>query len=212
MSARTAIRGLARAAAWATLAAGTLGAVRQATEARDRRSGRRPPLGPAEVSDAGGPASTLPAGTSIADRLAAWIPARPRTALGRAAATAWAAPLSAVGLSVALVSGARPAWDHERGCLVATGVGGVSGTALRTVGAAANTIGAVVLVRGDAPGPALLDHESVHVRQAERLGPLLPFAYAWAGARYGYAENPLERAARVGAHRLGSLRRSRGAG
>ena len=39
----------------------------------------------------------------------------------------------------------------------------------------------------------------MHVRQAERLGPLLPLLYAWFSARYGYRENPLERGARAGA-------------
>jgi hypothetical protein len=82
---------------------------------------------------------------------------------------------------------------------VALGVGGPSGLALRSVGADANAIGAVVLCRQPDPPRFLLAHEVVHVRQAERLGPLLLVGYLWLAARYGYRDHPLERAARVGA-------------
>jgi hypothetical protein len=150
--------------------------------------------------------------TGIAHRVATWVPEAPRTPAGRLLAATWAAPLTAVGFLVALASGAVPRWDAERHCFVATGVGGASGFALGAVGAAANTIGTVVLARGDAPGATLLDHEAVHARQAERLGPLLPVAYAWSGARYGYARNPLERSARLGAARTERLRTAGRAG
>lgn len=83
--------------------------------------------------------------------------------------------------------------------MIATGVGGPSGIALRLVGAGANTVGQVVLCRSDAPSAALLDHEAVHVRQGERLGPFLVPAYLWLNALHGYRDNPLEHAARRGA-------------
>jgi hypothetical protein len=186
---------LARAAWTATLAAGAVGVVRQRLEAGRVRRGEIPPDGP----DGSRP-PLRPHAAPLA-RLAGWVPGPPRTTVGRAAASAWAAPLTLVGLAVALASGARPRWDPARRCLVATGVGGASAAALRVVGAGANTIGQVVLCRSDAPSPALLDHESVHVRQAERLGPLLVPAYLWLNAIHGYRDNPLEHAARLGARR-----------
>lgn len=184
---------LLRAAGWATLLAGLVGVVRQREEARAVRSGELLADGPAG-------ARLLP--PTLPDpvlRLARWVPAAPRSVAGRLAAAAWSAPLTALGLAVALASGVRPRWDGERRCLVATGVGGVSSVALRTVGAGANTVGQVVLCREPAPSPALLDHEAVHVRQAERLGPALVPVYLWANALLGYRNNPLEHAARRGA-------------
>jgi hypothetical protein len=189
-----------------TLVAGCVAVLRQAGEARAVRAGLRPPTGPVGTPEPAGRTGPL------ARRVAAWVPARPSTPLGRAAAACWAAPLTAVGFAVALAGGRVPRRDTERDCWVAVGVGGPSRTVLGAVGAAANTIGRVVVVRGPGAGPALLDHEAVHVRQAERLGPLLPVAYAWLGARYGYADNPLERAARTGARRADALRRARAAG
>jgi hypothetical protein len=124
------------------------------------------------------------------------------------ATTLWSAPLSAVGLAVALASGARPQWDAARRCFVATGVGGASGAALRLVGAGANTVGQVVLCRSDTPSDALLDHEAVHVRQAERLGLLLVPTYLWCNAIRGYRDNPLEHAARRGAREARARRTS----
>jgi hypothetical protein len=120
------------------------------------------------------------------------------------AATIWAAPLTVVGLAVATVSGARPRWDASRRCLIATSVGGPSAAALRLVGAGANTVGQVVLCRSADPSAALLDHEAVHVRQAERLGPLLVPLYLWLNALHGYRDNPLEHAARRGARQAGA--------
>ena len=180
--------------AWgATLAAGAVGVLRQRSEARRVRQGELVPDGPD-----GARAPTRPH-RPLAALAAAWVPSAPRTLTGQLAATAWAAPLTAVGLGVALLSGARPRWDTARRCLVATGVGGPSGAALRVVGAGANTVGQVVLCREGRPSAALLDHEAVHVRQAERLGPLLVPAYLWWNALHGYRDNPLEHAARRGA-------------
>jgi hypothetical protein len=177
----------------ATLLAGVVGVVRQRSEARRVRSGELEPDGP---DGDRAPRSPYRPAAAV---LAGWVPAPPRTLLGQWAATLWSAPLTAIGLTVALASGARPRWDADRRCLVATGVGGPSGAALRLVGAGANTIGQVVLCRSDTPSRALLDHEAVHVRQAERLGPLLVPAYLWGNALHGYRDNPLEHAARRGA-------------
>ena len=177
----------------ATLVAGAVGVIRQRSEAQRVRRGELPPDGP----DGDRP-PTRRHGT-VAASIAAWVPAPPRTLMGQLAATVWSAPLTLVGLAAATLSGARLRWDPSRRCLVATSVGGLSGLALRMVGAGANTIGQVVLCMGALPSQALLDHEAVHVRQAERLGPLLIPAYLWLNAIHGYRDNPLEHAARRGA-------------
>jgi hypothetical protein len=184
---------LLRALWTVTLLAGAVGVVRQRSEARRVRTGDLEPDGP------DGDRPPDPTYHPVTALLAGWVPAPPRTLAGQWAATLWSAPLTAVGLAVATASGARPRWDADRRCLVATGVGGPSSAALRLVGAGANTIGQVVLCRSDAPSRALLDHEAVHVRQAERLGPLLVPLYLWCNALRGYRDNPLEHAARRGA-------------
>jgi hypothetical protein len=184
-----------RVAGWATIVAGVVGVARQRAEAQRVRRGELPPA--ARVVD------DVPqrAYGAISERLATWVPAPPRTAAGRLAGVVWASPLTLVGATVALLSGRVPRWDPTLRCLVARDVGGPSRLALRSVGAQANAIGHVVLARGSTPAPALLAHEAVHVRQAERLGPLLVPAYLWLGARHGYRDHPLERAARLGARR-----------
>lgn len=184
----------------ATLLAGAVGVVRQRSEAQRVRRGELAPDGPD-----GDRTPVVPHGT-VAASIAAWVPAPPGTLVGQVAAIAWSAPLTLVGLATATLSGVRPRWDGSRGCLVATGVGGPSGMALRVVGAGANTIGQIVLCTSDTPSEALLDHEAVHVRQAERLGPLLVPAYLWLNALHGYRDNPLEHAARRGARATGAAR------
>ena len=179
----------------ATIVAGAVGVVRQRSEAQRVRRGELAPDGPD-----GDRAPTTPH-RSAAATIARWVPTPPRTLVGQLAATVWSAPLTLVGLAAATLSGARPRWDASRRCLIATGVGGPSGVALRIVGAGANTIGQVVLCTSGSPSEALLDHEAVHVRQAERLGPLLVPAYLWLNALHGYRDNPLEHAARLGARR-----------
>jgi hypothetical protein len=179
----------------ATLAAGLVGLVRQRREAAEVRRGERPPPGTA-IDDP----PRRPYGV-VSRRLATWVPAPPRTPVGRVAAAVWAAPLTVVGATVALVSGRVPQWEPDLGCFVTRQVGGASRLALGSVGAHANAIGHVVLAVGDEPSPALLAHEAVHVRQAERLGPLLFPLYVWLGAVHGYRDHPLERAARRGARR-----------
>jgi len=174
-----------------TLVAGAVGIVRQ------RREARRP-AGPSGTAGADRPA--------VLERLATWVPERPRTTTGRTIAALWSSPLTVVGLAFASLAGARPRWDETHGCLIATGVGGASRRALTFVGADANTIGQVVLSRVERPSAGLVAHEAVHVRQAERLGPLLVPLYAVLGALRGYRENPLERAARLGAGRSTTVR------
>lgn len=180
---------------WVAAAAATIavaGTARRLHEVRQTRRGRMAPLGPATRTLAGrqGP---------VAARVDTWEPAPPRTQAGRILTAMWAGPLTTVGGLLALAGGARATWDPQRGCWVATGVGGPSGVLLRALGLHANAIGQVVVVRTPHASARLLDHEVVHVRQTERLGPLLPLLYGWFSARYGYRENPLERGARHGA-------------
>lgn len=190
------VRRLAAAVTVATLAAGLVGVARQRGEAeRVRRGELRPASAAADIPPAREPGR-------LGARVAAWAPQRPRTPLGRVLAAAWAAPLTAVGLALAVLAGRRPRWDPTHGCLVVDGMRGPSALALRAVGADANTIGQIVLSRHPRPPEVLLAHEAVHVRQSERLGPLLFPAYVWLGARYGYRDHPLERSARAGARRV----------
>jgi hypothetical protein len=187
------IRAGLRAFAVLTLLAGAVGVVRHRRDTMRVRRGELPPASAAADLPPARPAGPL------AERLATWVPSAPTTDVGRIAAAMWAAPLTLPGVAIALLSGARPRWSPTHHCLVALGVGGPSGLALRIVGADANAIGAVVLCRRLDPPSSLLAHEVVHVRQAERLGPLLLVAYLWLAARYGYRDHPLERAARAGA-------------
>jgi hypothetical protein len=192
------IRRLAWTFLLATIAAGLVGAVRQRREVAQVRRGARP-----RFADGLGPEVDGP----LARRLATWVPPPPRTPIGRAAAMVWAAPLTVVGLLMAAAAGRRPRWSPEHRCWVVDAVRGPSGVALRTVGAEANAIGQIVLSRSGTSTPSLLAHEAVHVRQAERLGPLLFPLYLWLGARFGYRDHPLERAARLGARRAAATPR-----
>jgi hypothetical protein len=187
------IRRLAWAFLLATIGAGLVGAVRQRREVAQVRRGVRP-----RFTD-GAPAADRDG--RLVERLATWVPDAPRSLLGRAVAAIWAAPLTVVGLLMAAAAGRPPRWSAEHRCWIVEAVRGPSGVALRAVGAEANAIGQVVLSRSVTSTPALLAHEAVHVRQAERFGPLLFPLYLWLGARYGYRDHPLERAARLGARR-----------
>lgn len=189
------IRRLCNLAVLATLAAGMVATIRQRGEARAVRRGTL------ERATAASEIDPVAGYGPLAARLAVWVPKAPTTPLGRAATRVWAGPMTLVGLALALLSGAVPHWDPSRNCFVTRGVRGPSSRALRAVGADANAVGQVVLARGMSPPTTLLAHEAVHVRQAERLGPLLIVVYAWLGARYGYRDHPLERAARLGARR-----------
>lgn len=181
---------LARTALVATLTAGAVAVARQRRESVQVRRGELTPH--AQVVDDPPRRPYGPVGAWFA----AWQPAPPRHRLTRVLTVLWAAPLSAVGLVVAGLSGRRPRYEPAHGCLVARGVGGMSRRMLGAVGAHANAVGHVVLSRVPDPSAALLAHEALHVRQAERLGPLLLPTYAWLGAWYGYRDHPLERAAR----------------
>ena len=180
----------------ATLGAGLVGVLRQRAESQAIRRGVL------ERATAASEVAPVARYGPLARRLAVWVPDPPATIPGRIAAGVWAGPLTAVGMAIAVVSGARPRWDPALRCFVTRGVRGPSAHALRAVGADANAIGQVVLSRGGEPQPVLLAHEAVHVRQAERLGPMLFVLYVWLGARYGYRDHPLERAARLGARRV----------
>lgn len=180
-----------RAAFAVLLGAGLVGLVRQRREVGAIRRGE---LQPAHADTELAP----PLGAStLADRFATWTPEPPRTPLGRAFSMVWAAPLSMAGLVLGVVGRGRPRWSERFGCLVFEGVRGPSGRALEAVGAGANALGHVVLSRYAETPEVLLAHEAAHVRQAERLGPLLIPVYVLWQARYGYRQNPVERAARL---------------
>jgi hypothetical protein len=128
----------------------------------------------------------------VVTALAAWAPARPASAIGRIAGYAWAAPLTAVGLALGALSASRPV--ARDGVLVFSEVGGLGARMLRWRGFAAATLGHAVIAAHH-PTDQLFRHELVHVRQAERWGPLLVPLYLAGLLRYGYRRNPFERAA-----------------
>ena len=124
--------------------------------------------------------------------------------LGRVVRYLWAAPISFVGIAIAIA-----AWPRAQVALV-DGVIEVQGPwlgwALRHLvplrgGAAAITFGHVVLARDQASLDFTRSHERVHVRQYERWGALFVPAYLtaglWAALRGGHAyfDNPFEREA-----------------
>lgn len=140
---------------------------------------------------------------NVEERLARWVPDRPRTDVGRIAAAAWAAPATLLGFCVASAAGGHRRWEPTIGVwLVEDGTGPVA-DAQRALGWIANTIGYVVIGRDGSLPPRTLAHESVHVRQHERFGPLLLPVYLWYLVRRGYRDHPLERAARRAASRAG---------
>ncbi len=132
------------------------------------------------------------------------MPFRSRPRLARAVACLWAAPASAIGLAIALVT-----CRHGQLALV-DGVIEVHGPWLRWAlrhlvplrgGASAITFGHVVLARDQASLDSTRGHERVHVRQYERWGLLFVPAYLtaglWAALRGGhpYFDNRFEREA-----------------
>jgi hypothetical protein len=156
------------------------------------------PEGPGRLGTVGGNPQVLgPAwepGSLAA--LAGWVPGAPGSAFVRAAAYAWAAPLTLAGLVLGAASGARPV--VRDGVLLFPGARGPVGALLRVQGYAATTLGHAVIATRD-PDPALMAHELVHVRQAERLGVFFAPVYGLLWLVYGYGRHPLERAARRGA-------------
>lgn len=125
--------------------------------------------------------------------LAAWQPTPSPGRVGRAVAYLWASPLTAVGLVAGLAAGVAPV--RRGGVIVFANAGGITGAVLRGCGFDAGAFGHVVVAVGH-PDDELMAHELAHVRQAERLGPLMGPLYLGLLAVYGYARHPLERAAR----------------
>ena len=189
------IRKLLAVAGYATLAAGLVGVARQRAEAQAIRRGE---LSPASAASDVPPRARY---GPVARWLATYVPDLPSSTLGRLAGAVWAGPLTAIGLALALASGRLPRWSATHRCYVTIAERGPSAIALRAVGAQANTIGQIVVCVRPDPPDVLLAHEAVHVRQMERFGPLTFPLYLWLGARYGYRDHPLERAARLGAQR-----------
>src|SRR3954467_6336349 len=128
--------------------------------------------------------------------------ARRRT--GRLIAYAWAAPTSALGLLFLIPPLLRISRVHMR---VVDGVlelhGGIVSLFLRhgtllPGGAAAMTLGHVVLGVNQLSLDETRDHERVHVRQVERWGPAFIPAYliasiiAWRRGLDPYRDNPFE--------------------
>jgi hypothetical protein len=128
--------------------------------------------------------------------------------LARPLAYLWAAPTTALGLALAPVALATGGGARiEQGVLEVHG--GLVAWLLRRLvpirgGAAALTLGHVVLARSPTALAATREHERAHVRQCERWGPLFVPAYlaagCWAAARGRrmYADNWFERRAREG--------------
>ena len=124
--------------------------------------------------------------------------------LTRVAGYLWAAPITLVGIAIAIA-----AWPRARVAIV-DGVIEVQGPWLRWAlhhlvplrgGASAITFGHVVLACDQAALDFTRAHERVHVRQYERWGALFVPAYLaaglWAALRGGHAyfDNPFEREA-----------------
>ena len=126
--------------------------------------------------------------------LASWEPPPPATTLGRLAAYLWAAPVTLGGLVAGLSTGVRP--RPYRGALLFAGARGLPRRFFAARGYSAFAIGHAVVTRSPNPSEQLLDHELVHVRQAERLGVLMAPLYGVLLLVYGYARHPMERAAR----------------
>lgn len=177
------------------LAAGAVGIARQHLELRAVRAGHAPPVTAGTVTAP--PAREGP----LSRALAGWVPDRPSTRAGRVAAALWTAPGSLVGGLLGASTRGRPRWDHEHGCWVFEGGTGGPVRLLRSLGMSANAVGQVVISAHEQTPPLLLAHEAAHVRQAERLGPVLLPVYVWYWARHGYRDHPVERAARTAARR-----------
>lgn len=100
-------------------------------------------------------------------------------------------------LLLALLSGGRA----RRVAGVLEVHGGIAAWILRRVGAAAMTLGHVVLAIDEAAHILSRSHERVHVRQCERWGPLFLPAYglaslaAWLRGEHYYFGNRFEREA-----------------
>lgn len=112
----------------------------------------------------------------------------------------WVGPTTIVGLAatlLAILSGGGARWVEG----VLEVHGGVAAWFLRRLGAAAMTLGHVVLATDEAAHTLSRSHERVHVRQCERWGPLFIPAYAmaslasWLRGDHYYFGNRFEREA-----------------
>jgi hypothetical protein len=136
---------------------------------------------------------------AVLTRLAGWVPAPPATAAGRLLAYLWASPMTLAGLVAGVAAGVPPR-VHD-GALLFAGARGLPRWFFGRRGYAAFALGHVIVARDPEPSGALLRHELVHVRQAERLGPAMAGLYLKLHAVYGYARHPMERAARAAQRR-----------
>lgn len=160
--------------------------------------------GAAPLADRSGEPTALGSGHLVAPSwepasltaLARWVPAAPRTSGGRALALLWAAPLTLAGAVLAALSLVTP--RRRDGVWVAAPARGLFGAWFVRRDFVACTLGHVIVAANE-PDARLLAHELVHVRQGERLGPLMGPAYVALMVAYGYARHPMERAARAGA-------------
>jgi hypothetical protein len=113
----------------------------------------------------------------------------------------WASPASALGLTAGLFGLASGGGMQRRGRVLEFWGGGVTWLLTHfplVKGAAALTLGHVVLGRSSADLDFCRDHELVHVRQYERWGPFFLPAYLscslvlWLTGRNHYLDNPFE--------------------
>lgn len=103
----------------------------------------------------------------------------------------WALPGTVLGLLLGLCTLSLP---RRRGGVLAFESARGFGALHRRMGFAAITLGHVVIANRPLSEP-LWNHELVHVRQWELLGPVMLVAYPLASVR-GYRRNPFEAAAR----------------
>lgn len=123
--------------------------------------------------------------------------------LVRTVAYTWASPTTLVGLTAGVLTLAtRGRVQRRRGALEFHGGFARWLLSSRVVGASAMTLGHVILGRDERCLDGCRDHEQVHVRQAERWGPMFLPAYGlaslWARLRGGhyYLDNWFEMDAR----------------
>jgi hypothetical protein len=117
----------------------------------------------------------------------------------------WAAPLTLLGVALALLGGARPAGIRAGAIDLLAPRRGPLSAFFRATGVRAFTWGAAIVYcdRRRLEDPALRRHERTHVRQCLVLGPAMPLAYAasalWqlARGRHPYRDNWFEVQARA---------------
>ena len=120
--------------------------------------------------------------------------------LVRLIAYLWAGPTTLLGLLAVVATLASGGRACARNGVIEI-QGGLSTRFLRRIGAAAMTLGHVVLATDEGAHELTREHERVHVRQCERWGPLFLPAYglapltAWARGRHYYHDNRFEREA-----------------